>query len=198
MNSKKKVLSIALAASLAAVAIVGSSLAYFTDTKEKTNTVTIGNVAIDLTEPEWEESGQKDAETMYPGEKLAKDPTVKNTGKNPAFVRVKVQWPDDVKFDVRTDFVMGKLGDEWEYNEADGYYYYTEVLEAGKSTDALFDQVVLSTETVNGDATPKDIVVTAEAIQAQGAAEQWNRVLTMDKAEIAEWFTNKTQIPYEP
>ena len=51
MNAKKKIVSIALAAALAATAIVGSSLAYFTDTEKKTNTFTVGNVNITLTEP---------------------------------------------------------------------------------------------------------------------------------------------------
>ena len=55
MNAKKKILSVGLAASLAAVAIVGSSLAYFTDTDAKDNVFTIGNVSIVLTEPEWDQ-----------------------------------------------------------------------------------------------------------------------------------------------
>ena len=59
MNTKKKIFSIALATSLAAVAVVGSSLAYFTDKEEKTNTLTIGNVDIELTEPKWDETGKE-------------------------------------------------------------------------------------------------------------------------------------------
>ena len=59
------------------------------------------------------------------------------------------------------------------------------------------NQIVLSTETTNGDAeTPYNIVVTAEAIQAQGAAVQWSRVESMTVAEIAVWFTSQTQIAY--
>lgn len=199
MNAKKKILSVALAASLAAVAVVSSSLAYFTDTDQKDNVFTVGNVDITLTEPQWEAKGQEEAQEMYPGEAVAKDPTVTNDGANPAFVRVKVAWPDGVKMSYRTDYVEGKLGDNWEYNEADGYFYYNQVLDLGKTTDALFDQVVLSTETTNNDAeTPYDIVVTAEAIQAQGAAVQWSRVEAMTVAEIADWFTYQSQLPYDP
>ncbi len=198
MNAKKKIVSIALAAALAATAIVGSSLAYFTDTEEKTNTFTVGNVDITLTEPGWDATGKEEAEEMYPGEAVAKDPTVTNVGANPAFVRVKVQWPDGVAMDVRTDYVVGKLGDNWKYNAEDGYYYYEKVLNPEEKTDALFDQVVLSTETTNDDATtPYDIVVTAEAIQAQGAAVQWNRVEKMNMGEIANWFLTKEPLPYE-
>lgn len=81
MNAKKKIFSIALAASLAAVAVVGSSLAYFTDKDEKANTLTIGNVDITLTEPGWDATGKEEAKEMYPGEAVAKDPTVTNNGK---------------------------------------------------------------------------------------------------------------------
>ena len=45
---KKKLTAIFLCVALAAIAIVGASLAYFTDTKSATNTFTVGNVKIDL------------------------------------------------------------------------------------------------------------------------------------------------------
>ena len=47
---KKKLTAIFLCVALAAIAIVGASLAYFTDTKSATNTFTVGNVKIDLLE----------------------------------------------------------------------------------------------------------------------------------------------------
>ena len=48
---KKKITAIALVVCLVAVAIVGGSLAYFTDEEEATNTFEVGNVDITLTEP---------------------------------------------------------------------------------------------------------------------------------------------------
>lgn len=47
---KKKLLSLCLVLALAAIAIVGGTLAYFTDTDEATNTFTMGNVSIELLE----------------------------------------------------------------------------------------------------------------------------------------------------
>ena len=47
---KKKVAALCLCVALLAVAVVGASLAYFTDTKSATNTFTVGNVSIDLLE----------------------------------------------------------------------------------------------------------------------------------------------------
>lgn len=187
MNAKKKILSVALAASLAAVAVVSSSLAYFTDTDQKDNVFTVGNVDITLTEPNWDAEGKEEAEDMYPGEAVAKDPTVTNDGANPAFVRIKVEWPDTPKVTYRTDYVDNKLGEGW-VEADDGYFYYTKPLEIGKSTDALFDQIVLSTETTNGYDGSYDIVVTAEAVQAQGAKPSYDDVKNMTVEEIAAWF----------
>ena len=54
---KKKVIAICLCVDLAAVAVVGASLAYFTDTKSATNTFTVGNVKIDLIESRYHRQG---------------------------------------------------------------------------------------------------------------------------------------------
>ncbi len=48
--SKKKILTIAISVALVAILVVGASLAYFTDTKEATNTFTVGGVKIALYE----------------------------------------------------------------------------------------------------------------------------------------------------
>ena len=47
---RKKLLVLSLCVALAAIAIAGASLAYFTDTKSATNTFTVGNVKIKLLE----------------------------------------------------------------------------------------------------------------------------------------------------
>lgn len=47
---KKKIMAICLCVALVAVAVVGASLAYFTDTKSAKNTFTVGNVKIELLE----------------------------------------------------------------------------------------------------------------------------------------------------
>ena len=190
---KKKILALCLVVALAATAIVGGTLAYFTDNDAKTNTFTVGNVDITLTEPNWAGSGSQDAPEVYPGEALAKDPTVKNTGANPCFVRIKVEGLDCLapagNITYRTDYVDGKLGDNWELNTDDGYFYYNKVLAVGATTDALFDQIVIPSDLTNGDATTlHNIVVTAEAVQAQGAKASFAQVQAMTLAEIVAWF----------
>lgn len=48
--TKKKIVTICLAAILVVMAVAGASLAYLTDTKDATNTFTVGNVKIELLE----------------------------------------------------------------------------------------------------------------------------------------------------
>ena len=50
---KKKITALCLCVALLAIAVVGASLAYFTDTKSATNTFTVGNVKIELLESQY-------------------------------------------------------------------------------------------------------------------------------------------------
>lgn len=186
---KKKILAICLVAALAATAAISGTLAYFTDEAEKENTFTVGNVDIELTEPNWDATGAAEAEDAYPGEPLAKDPTVTNKGANPCFVRVSVsnldQFGANAPIIYRTDYVDGGLGTDWvKYGD---YFYYTKVLPAGETTDALFDQIVIPTSVTNSAKT-EGIVVTAYAVQAQGAKPSFSAVEAMTVEEIAAWF----------
>jgi len=97
MNKKKTIIA---AVVLLAVLVVGGAIAYFTDTDEKTNTFTIGNVDISLTEPSWvttdsDSDGVPDAsQDLMPGQTVAKDPTINNLStKNSAYVFAKVVVP---------------------------------------------------------------------------------------------------------
>ena len=185
---KKKITLVATSVLLVAALVIGGTLAYFTDTEEATNTFTVGNVDITLTEPNWNSSGSTDAPEAYPGEALAKDPTVTNVGANPCFVAIKVEWPTvsgiTTPVTYRTDYVNGKLGDNWVlYKNVNNYslFYYNIALgcdDATKTTDALFDQIVISQDFENGDAqTGYNVVVTAYALQAQGIiSAKWSDV----------------------
>ena len=98
MKKKKTILA---ALVLLLVVAVGGAIAYFTDTDTKTNTFTIGNVDISLTEDGWDalaDANNNDipdvAEDMMPGESVTKDPTINNLStKNPAYVFAKVEVP---------------------------------------------------------------------------------------------------------
>ena len=188
----KKVLALVLIICLAMAAGVGATLAYLIDKDSATNTFTVGNVDIVLTEPNWVASGSKDAPEVYPGEALAKDPQVTNTGKNPCFVRIKVTGLDclgtEGMIQYRTNYVVGALGADWELH-TDGYFYYTNVLEVGKTTTALFDSIVIPTTATNALSDGSfNIVIDAYAVQAQGARPSFTAVKEMKAADIAAWF----------
>lgn len=82
---KKKITAICLCIALVAIAVVGATLAYFTDTKTATNTFTMGDVKIKLDEanvnnPEGDRVTSNEY-NVYPGAVVTKDPIVHNTGK---------------------------------------------------------------------------------------------------------------------
>ena len=96
--TKKKIVSLCLAAVLVVMAIAGATVAYFTDTKTAENTFTMGNVQIKL-----DETNVNDPEgarvtsneyNVYPGAVVTKDPIVHNTGKNGAYIRATVNVSD--------------------------------------------------------------------------------------------------------
>lgn len=88
-SNRKKLVAVALL--LCLVLLIGGISAYFTDkTETLSNTYTIGNIEIDLTEPGWVAAN---AQGIMPGDVLVKDPTVQNTGSSDAYVFVKVSIP---------------------------------------------------------------------------------------------------------
>lgn len=116
---KKKIIALCLTVCLAAVAVVGGTLAYFTDTDEATNTFTVGSVKIELIEQQRNNKGTalvefENDKVLMPivGSVQGKSATVggvsglptaenyvdkiitvKNTGKSDAYMKVFVAIP---------------------------------------------------------------------------------------------------------
>ena len=98
---KKSIVFIVVALLLALALIIGGISAYFTDSAKATNTFTIGNVNITLTEPHWVTTDSNNnsvpdaAENLVPGDVVAKDPTVSvESTSNPAYIFAKVEIPN--------------------------------------------------------------------------------------------------------
>lgn len=166
---KRRTLILVLAVALVSVLSVGATLAWFYDTDEATNTFTVGNVAIELTEPGWdEEVANENNLNVYPSKILKKDPKVTNTGVNPCWVRIKVEWPD-LPGEGDITYLTGccsVLGPGW--FKVGSYYYYIWALDSGESTSALFEKIQMPYGMTNGDPVDfKDIIVTAQAVQAE-------------------------------
>ena len=140
---KKKILAFAMVFALAAVAVVGGSLAYFTDTDAKDNTFTTGNVDIELIEnfgdnnPDTPEkllpaTGSAQAGTLKNG--VTKEVSVKNTGSEDAYVRVHIAIPnvldngsdtfDAGKNVLHFNFAKDSIGEgKWDWSKTSGTPY---------------------------------------------------------------------------
>lgn len=94
---KKKLLALGMVAAMATTAVVGGTLAYFTDSDTATNTFTVGGVEIDLVEKDKEGNTWTETELM-PGEgnAVVKDVTVKNVGPNDAFMWAEIWIPSEL------------------------------------------------------------------------------------------------------
>ncbi len=85
---QKRKQNIALAVSCAVLLVFVSVSAYTVSTESTTNSLTVGNIDITLTEEEWEEN-----QVIVPDEELEKNPVVTNQGKNEAYIFAKVAVP---------------------------------------------------------------------------------------------------------
>lgn len=263
--TKKKIVSLCLAAVLVVMAVAGATVAYFTDTDAKTNTFTVGNVKIELLEsqyhrvnagkgnavgqteplmggylwaadvdmqgtpentPNYVTSGevwsgqyfsdaqieadaaaykegyfQEHSQNMVPGANVRKNPYVKNTGANDAYIRIRTLIPVSL-FDVidngpsywtTTAMNEGQVTSNAvnTYNtagatavkqvERDGIMYYEYDFTFVKPVKAgeLTFWNVWGNIAINKDATAEDlanvesfdVIFEADAIQAEGFAD---------------------------
>lgn len=130
----KKVVAIVLAMVLVAVAAVGATMAYLTDTKSVKNTFTVGNVKITLDETNVEDpNGDRvtsNEYNIYPGAVVTKDPIVHNVGRNGAYIRATVNvsnwmnlaqayYPEfgihfnEEGYEAALNLLVGELGEGW-------------------------------------------------------------------------------------
>lgn len=198
---KRKITALCLVVALLAVAIVGGTMAYFTDTDTATNVFTVGNVKIKVEEPNWDpDDVTTKMENIVPGKSYAKDPQVKNIGKNDAYVRMTVCFQNGVNAGGFTAIAGGSFTDllknlssDWTLVKDNGLsqggaahidghencwyaiFNYNKVLKPGETTAPLFTAVEIP-EAWNQEfftnyiGSEFQIDITAEAIQADGFA----------------------------
>lgn len=182
-----------LVGSLALVAAlgVGATLAYFTDSQDVTNTITMGNVDIDLDEPNYPGEGEDNEITdITPNQTIVKDPTITlQEGSEDAYVRAKITYSfasDTHRFDAdeiaeksgQLEAGMDILSQHWVKGD-EGYYYFQGILtdEEGKNTIQLFRNVTIPEDWGNEVANATiQIIVEAEAIQADNFTPERNEL----------------------
>lgn len=132
--TKKRFVAILLCVTLVALAAIGATFAYLTDTKTVDNTFTMGNVAIKLDETNVNDpTGDRvtsNEYNVYPGAVVKKDPIVHNTGKNAAYIRATVNvsnwmnlcaayYPEfgihypSAGYENSLELLVGQLGEGW-------------------------------------------------------------------------------------
>lgn len=163
----------ALVLILCLAASVSASYALFSSWKTAENNLSVGSNEIEI------------EEDFVPPSKLEPDTTfrktvrVKNTGSVPCYVRVFADFSDSEIRDIAmfssdgTNFLpvpdyQANLPAGWVYDESTCYYYYTEPVQPGESTQALFHSV--NVKFPNEQSVREfRIIVTADSVQAAGS-----------------------------
>ena len=143
MNKRTMVKAIAITALVGVVGYGGVQgiSAYFTDTAEKNNTVTVGDVTTDLDEPNWDDTPDDEKTDITPNQKIPKDPKVTNTAANTELLKYILNkgW---VKVE-DSDMTSGGTVTAHRYVYAYGTSTACTALKHGETTPALFDNITL-------------------------------------------------------
>ena len=176
MNAKK-IVTAGLALVMVAGISVAGTLAYLTaQTTEKINTFTVGNINIELTEPDW--TAGEGSQKILPGDVVKKDPTV-TVKANSEACYVYVAIDNGLKLEDGT--LAGTLNIDtgnWIEVKKSGdttVYRYKEVVNTGAADTVLPD--VFTTVTVSSSVTSKNIgQLDGDKITAQAYAHQSQNV----------------------
>ena len=155
-KEKIKSLAVILCATAILASIASGTNAFFTADERAHNVITTGNVDIELVEMMENNEGElvefENQNGVMPGMDVSKIVTVKNTGEQPAYVRIVVDktisLADGSTENVDTSLVTYDINTE-KWTDRDGYYYYNEPLAAGLETEPLFTAVSFSEEMDN-------------------------------------------------
>lgn len=189
MKNRSKALLLALCALMLVVTTVFTTLAYLTDDATITNTFTIGNVTIKLTETKTNEYGVAvdpevilDADTdegneykLIPGANYLKNPTITVKEKSePSYVFVKVEnGIAGIEADGATKIETQILANGWTAVDGQPGVYVQENVDARNADQPLpvFSTVKLATNANVAGYADAEITITAYAIQAEGVVD---------------------------
>ena len=171
MTTCKKITLTAAAMVLSAGLAVGGTLAYLNAvTETKTNTFTSSrNITTTLTETEWTSDSGKN---YLPGDVIKKNPVMNNESDQPVYMAVKVDYLDDKgnlmsaeefkKYASITDYD----NDNWKMatvnSDGSEVWIYMTAVEAGESTEALFNNVTATIYKCDADGNKLSIIDTTK------------------------------------
>lgn len=212
---KKKVTAIALAVCILAVAVIGATMAYFTDTDSKTNTFTFGGVDIELTEKSekdeqnkihagTEKDGGFTYDTVLPGLVYSKIPTVKVV-EGPAWVVVTATVPTVYDWDGLFNDSIDTANftkDKKTVGENTVYYFYANAAVIAENSVTPFTEVKINPALTQDDVKNLptfNVVVNAYGIQKEGfdgAQEAFAKAFA-DKLPTASVVINGKTLSYD-
>lgn len=170
--SRKKLAILITSLVLVGAMVMGGTLAYFTDTAESTNVITLGKVSGTLTEDKSKdgtakEDGGREYKDTKPGAVLSKVPVVNvDETSLPAYVRVKLEWTGLTDAQAAEAEALLDVQTGWA-KSSDGYYYYNKIVQPGTSTDPVFTELTIPTTWGNEMAEKSfDLKIKAELIQS--------------------------------
>ena len=182
MKNAKKVLSLLLCAVLLVGATIAGTLAYLTDDATVTNTFTVGQVTIDLTEAPVDENGKEitgdrgyeNSYQLYPGKEYDKDPTVfVDKDSEDCYVFVTV---DNGIAAIETKENGKTIADQmkengWVLVDGTSNIYTTNKIEEAEAELIVFEHFTIASDVKDvADYENAKIVVKAYAVQAEGFA----------------------------
>lgn len=206
---KKNLSKALLLTGVLCLAGIGGVSAYLTDYDQASNQFTVGKVDISLEEKNW---NPEDHTKLEPGEDIKKDPQIRNTGTNDAFVYLEVSVPMATVTAAGEDGFRQneKLQELFSFQAKDGWtrldtktsgnsqiyvYTYNKILKPDEITDSLFDKVTFL-NIIEGqlDGESLEIPVRAYAIQTTGTGGDNSNILNQARAAYEKYVNqNKDQ-----
>ena len=176
---KKKILAACLVVCLLATAVIGTTLAYFTDTKTVTNTFSSGNVTITLDEAPVGPDGQATTGNrvttndykLYPGKEYDKDPTITvASGSEDCYLFVRVvNGLADLEAAGDTTIAKQMENKGWTLVDGETNVYMQSGIYSAEAEAVVFETFTIDTaETATTLADAENVVITAYAVQAEG------------------------------
>lgn len=150
----KKRKALAVAGIICCLSILtAGTLAYYTAEDRAHNVIKTGNIDVELVETTDQKDNDgtplpfEDVEGVMPGAEISKIVQVKNTGANPAYVRVSVEKTIELAKEANGEVDPDLIGLDYDienWTEQDDYFYYKKALEPGTTTEPLFTKVSFS------------------------------------------------------
>lgn len=206
-NKKRNLKKAGFVAGVLCLASIGGVSAYLTDFDKKDNQFTVGKVSIKLDEPGFKAEEETKIE---PGKEIKKDPQIKNTGVNDAFVYLEVSVPtanveaaaedgtrlgtrDQELFSFQPSANWTKLSSRKNGNTQIYVYAYNKILQEEQTTDTLFDSVKFL-NIIEGQIDEKNLSIPIRAYAIQTSYTGGDSASVVDQARTAyEKYVNQNK-----